>query len=122
MGASQGTCAAARACEAWPLCGELGACVLYEALPFWLLTPIYIYVSVAQVKCSCRNDKTSAPIPSPNAIPDSAPPLEEPVQKRPVIEPKERPVNGGAETKLPPCDGQSWNLRVGVQNPGETAV
>jgi len=27
-------------------------------------------------------------------------------------------------TKLPPCDhdGQSWNLRVGVQNPGETAA
>ena len=24
-------------------------------------------------------------------------------------------------TKLLPCAGQSWNLRVGVQNPGETA-
>jgi len=32
-------------------------------------------------------------------------------------------LEGSTETnlKLPPCDGQSWNLRVGVQE-GETAV
>lgn len=94
-------------CVAVPACAcvKSGLCELQDAVAFRLLTPCPAFRW--QVKCSCKNPKTSSQPPTPR-LADCSPPVEE----------RMAPLGGGAEALAPAGTSASANGAGSGSNSG----